>query len=66
MRVRASAIGAAGLTRQELGKTAGFGLLSIRERVELLGGRTEIKSAQGLGSTLSILVPDGEKLADWG
>jgi PAS domain S-box-containing protein len=55
-----------GFDPQELRKTAGFGLLSIRERVELLGGRMKIKSAQGQGSTFSIVVPDGEKPEDRG
>jgi len=41
-----------------LGKTTGFGLLSIRERVELLGGRMKIRSAKGRGSTFLITVPD--------
>ncbi len=41
-----------------LDKTAGFGLLSIRERVELLGGRMKIWSAEGRGSTFLIAVPD--------
>jgi len=49
-----------GFDPQELGETAGFGLLSIRERIELLGGRMKIKSAKGKGSTLFIVVPDGE------
>ncbi len=41
-----------------LSKTSGFGLLSIRERVELLGGRMKIKSAASRGSTFLIAVPD--------
>ena len=48
-----------GFDPQELRRTAGFGLLSIRERVELLGGRMKIKTTQGRGSTFSIIVPDG-------
>jgi PAS domain S-box-containing protein len=36
----------------------GFGLMSIRERVELLGGRMRIKSTVGRGSTFLIRVPD--------
>jgi len=47
-----------GFDPQELRKTVGFGLLSIRERVELLGGRMKINSAPGQGSTFSIMVPD--------
>ena len=54
----------AALTRKTLGETAGYGLLSIRERIELLGGRMTIKSAQGQGSTFRIVVPDSEKPED--
>jgi PAS domain S-box-containing protein len=49
-----------GFDVQELGKAAGFGLLSIRERIELLGGRIKIRSAKGKGSMFLIAVPDGE------
>jgi PAS domain S-box-containing protein len=42
-----------------LGDSAGFGLLSIRERVELLGGRMTIRSAPGAGSRFLLTVPDG-------
>ena len=34
---------------------AKFGLTSMRERAELSGGRFEIKSAQGAGTTISVL-----------
>jgi PAS domain S-box-containing protein len=40
------------------GRTAGFGLLGIRERVELLGGRMRIRSVKSRGSTLLIAVPE--------
>ena len=40
--------------------TPGLGLLSIRERVEYLGGRLKIKSVPGKGSTFIIAVPDAE------
>ncbi len=36
---------------------SGFGLLSMRERVELLGGKFEISSAIGKGTVLNITVP---------
>ena len=36
---------------------SGFGLFSMRERIELLDGRFEISSAQGKGTRLSILIP---------
>jgi PAS domain S-box-containing protein len=49
-----------GFDPRELKETAGLGLLSIRERVELLGGRMKIKSAEGKGSGFHIVVPDAE------
>ncbi len=40
-----------------------FGLDSIRQRLELLGGRVELESAPGQGTRLTLLVPvDGELL----
>jgi CheY-like chemotaxis protein len=53
-----------GFDPQTLGKTGGFGLLSIRERIELLGGRMKIRSVPGRGSTFLIVVPDGEEPED--
>jgi CheY-like chemotaxis protein len=50
-----------GFDPQELTETTGFGLLSIRERIELLGGRMRIKSAKGQGSTFRIVVPDRQE-----
>jgi two-component system sensor histidine kinase UhpB len=47
-----------GFDPRELQDTAGFGLLGIRERVQLLGGRMKIQSIKGQGSTISIIVPD--------
>jgi len=47
-----------GFKPQELEKTAGFGLLGIRERIQLLGGRMKIKSDPGKGCRLLIAVPD--------
>lgn len=35
----------------------GFGLLSIKERVELLDGTMEIKSCSGKGTTISVVLP---------
>jgi PAS domain S-box-containing protein len=47
-----------GFDLESLDKTAGYGLTSIRERVELLGGRLKIKSAPGRGSIFFVAVPD--------
>jgi CheY-like chemotaxis protein len=49
-----------GLDLEQLRQTPGFGLLSIHERVELLGGRMKIKSVKDTGSTFFVMVPDGE------
>jgi PAS domain S-box-containing protein len=48
-----------GFDPKTLGDAAGFGLLSIRERVELLGGRMTIRSAPGAGSRFLLTIPDG-------
>jgi len=47
-----------GFDPQELEGAAGFGLLSIRERVRLLGGQMKIRSRPGMGSRILIAVPD--------
>lgn len=39
------------------GVSSGFGLFSIRERLELMGGRLEVETAPGRGSRVSICVP---------
>jgi CheY-like chemotaxis protein len=49
-----------GFDPKEVRQAAGFGLLSIRERVELLGGRMRMHSLKGKGSTFYIAVPDTE------
>jgi PAS domain S-box-containing protein len=46
-----------GFDPQKLEQAAGFGLLSIRERVQSLGGRMKIKSTPGAGSRFLIAVP---------
>jgi len=48
----------------ELRETPGFGLFSIRERLELLGGRLSIRSAEGQGSRCRIVVLDAPKSED--
>jgi len=47
-----------GFDPQGLGSSAGSGLLNIRERVNLLGGRMKVRSARGKGSTFLIVLPD--------
>ncbi len=48
-----------GFDPQGLRQAAGFGLLSIRERVEWLGGQMKIRSRPDRGSTFLLAVPDG-------
>jgi signal transduction histidine kinase len=43
--------------RAREGTTGGFGLFSIRERLEYLGGRLEVKSAPGHGSRFTLHAP---------
>jgi PAS domain S-box-containing protein len=40
--------------------TGGFGLFSIRERIELLGGRMKVRSVRGRGSVFVIAIPDSQ------
>ncbi len=47
-----------GFDPQQLKDTPGFGLLAIRERVELLGGRMKIRSIQDRGTAVRIVVPE--------
>ncbi len=57
--------GGRGFDPERLREAPGFGLLSIRERIELLGGRMKIRSAPGRGSTFLVVVPDGETTAPY-
>ncbi|MEO8617709.1 MAG: response regulator [Luteolibacter sp.] len=45
------------VVRAREGTAGGFGLFNIRERIELLGGRMESRSAPGCGSTFTLWVP---------
>jgi signal transduction histidine kinase len=42
-------------------KETGFGLIGIRERAEVLGGETQIRTAPGEGTTISIQIDRGKK-----
>ena len=53
-----------GFDPQTLSQTSGFGLFSIRERVELLGGRMKIRSAKDRGAVFLIAVKDSQQLED--
>ena len=43
--------------RAEGGRSGGFGLFSIHERLNLLGGRMEVVSAPGRGSRFTLIAP---------
>ncbi len=45
------------------GTEGGFGLLGIRERLEILGGRLEIASTPGRGSRFTLVAPLGQAVA---
>jgi PAS domain S-box-containing protein len=47
-----------GFDPERLEAAGGFGLLSIRERIQLLGGRMKIRSRPGGGSRFVIVIPD--------
>jgi len=46
--------------------SASFGLSSIRERAELLGGGVQLRSAPGEGTSVSVVVPEHEVTGDHG
>jgi signal transduction histidine kinase len=45
------------LLRAREGTDRSFGLFSLRERLELLGGRFEVESAPGRGASFTIIAP---------
>ena len=47
-------------TKGDHSPAAGFGLLSIRERMLSLGGRFELESSPGNGTTATLVLPLGE------
>jgi signal transduction histidine kinase len=47
-----------GFDPRTLAETRGFGLLGIRERVTLLGGRMKIHGVKGRGSTVLVMIPE--------
>ncbi|MFI5287800.1 MAG: sensor histidine kinase [Candidatus Dormibacteria bacterium] len=46
-------------TDARLGRTAGLGLIQMRERAALVGGRVQVRSGLGLGTEVRVTVPDG-------
>jgi len=41
-------------------KTCGFGMFTIRERLQLLGGRFEVESTPGRGASFTLIAPIGK------
>lgn len=48
----------------DLGKVTGFGLFSIRERLDHIGGRLEVRSEPGQGTQVTLAVPLKQKEKD--
>ena len=46
-------------TDARLGRTAGLGLIQMRERAALVGGRVQVRSGLGLGTEVRVTIPDG-------
>jgi len=49
-----------------LGRPGHLGLASMRERAARLGGRLDIASAPGRGTTITVTVPAAESLGQGG
>jgi two-component system sensor histidine kinase DegS len=47
------------VTRHQ-GPEAGFGLQGMRERIDILGGKMEIRTAPGAGTIINIVIPVSE------
>lgn len=52
-------LGPNGRFAQARGANSGLGLFSLRERLELLGGRLEVRGAPGRGTRVTLEVPVG-------
>ena len=48
-----------GATDARLGRTDGLGMIQMRERAALVGGRVQVRSGLGLGTEVRVTVPDG-------
>jgi PAS domain S-box-containing protein len=48
----------------DLSKDSGFGLFNVRERIDMLGGRTDIVSKPGTGTKISLIVPTDDENAE--
>jgi PAS domain S-box-containing protein len=61
IRVEDDGVGFSTSEGKELGKTAGFGLFNIRERMKYLGGEIEVESEPGYGIRVTLSAPLEEK-----
>jgi signal transduction histidine kinase len=46
-----------GITMENLSKTGSFGLLGMRERVQICNGEVRITGSQGAGTTITVIIP---------
>lgn len=46
-------------TDARMGRSAGLGLIQMRERAALVGGRVQVRSGLGLGTEVRVTIPDG-------
>jgi signal transduction histidine kinase len=61
IRVEDDGVGFSTSKDKQLGKTTGFGLFNIRERIKYLRGNIEIKSEPGGGTQITLSAPLEEK-----
>ncbi len=54
----------ASASKKEHSPARGFGLLSIRERLVSLGGRFELESSPGKGTTATLVLPLGDSIGE--
>jgi two-component system, NarL family, sensor histidine kinase DegS len=47
-----------GATDARLGRTEGLGMIQMRERAALVGGRVQVRSGLGLGTEVRVTIPD--------
>jgi signal transduction histidine kinase len=47
-----------GATDARLGRTDGLGMIEMRERAALVGGRVQVRSGLGLGTEVRVTIPD--------
>jgi PAS domain S-box-containing protein len=52
-----------GITREELQRPCGLGLLGMRERAAAVGGNVEIAAQNGSGTTVAVAIPLREQIA---